>query len=173
MLATVDALKAKGFSVGGMVSREALSRGMRVGFEVLNLNNASKGWLAHVNRRTGPLVGNYHVNIEDLNSIGVEGIADAIENHEVIVIDEIGPMELHSEKFVETARKAIESSKLVIGTVHRNATNALIDETRTRKDAEIHLVTRQNRDTLHQTLISRALSFLSKTQKTKSYSCST
>jgi hypothetical protein len=47
IIKTVDALKAKGFSVGGMISREVREGNVRVGFEILNLTNSKHGWLAH------------------------------------------------------------------------------------------------------------------------------
>ena len=64
---TVDALKAKGVSVGGMISREARENNVRVGFEILDLTNDKHGWLAHING-LGPQVGKYHVNLDDLDN---------------------------------------------------------------------------------------------------------
>ena len=66
---TVDALKAKGISVGGMISREVREGNVRVGFEILDLTNGKRGWLAHV-KGLGPQVGKYHVNLDDLDNIG-------------------------------------------------------------------------------------------------------
>jgi len=52
LLRIVEALKAKGYSVGGMVSREVRSCGARVGFEIIDLaDNTKRGWLAHVNQK--------------------------------------------------------------------------------------------------------------------------
>ena len=50
LIKTVDALKAKGVSVGGMISREAREGNVRVGFEIVDLTNGKHGWLAHVNQ---------------------------------------------------------------------------------------------------------------------------
>ena len=87
----VSILKGKGFSVGGMISREARESGVRVGFEILDLVNEKRGWLARVNQLTGPQVGKYRVNLEDLENIGVQAINYTIENCDIIAIDEIGP----------------------------------------------------------------------------------
>ncbi|NWF97298.1 MAG: DUF2478 domain-containing protein [Candidatus Thorarchaeota archaeon] len=92
LLRVVEALKAKGYSVGGMISREVRSGGTRVGFEILDLASGRRGWLAHVNQPSGPQVGKYRVNLEDLNSIGAEAIANAVASSDVVAIDEIGPM---------------------------------------------------------------------------------
>ncbi len=61
---TVDALKAKGFIAGGMISREAREGNVRVGFEIVDLTHGKYGWLAHINQKRGPQIGKYHVNLK-------------------------------------------------------------------------------------------------------------
>jgi len=160
LLKVVDALKTRGYSVGGMISREVRSRGVRVGFEILDLGSGRRGWLAHVNQKIGPQVGKYRVNLDDLNGVGVEAIVRAVENFDVIAIDEIGPMELYSEKFKEAVRKAVESRRLVVGVVHWKARDKLIDAVRAREDSEVHMVSYENRDRLHEVVVERAVEFL-------------
>lgn len=157
LLKVVEALKAKGYSVGGMISREVRSCGTRVGFEILDLSTNRRGWLAHVNQKFGPQVGKYRVNMEDLDSVGVEAILNAAKECEVIAVDEIGPMELFSEKFIKAVREAVESNKPVIGVVHRKAKHRLIDNVKTREDTEIYEVTYENRNKLHQTIAEKAI----------------
>jgi nucleoside-triphosphatase len=165
LLKTIEVLKARGYSVGGMISREVRTCGARVGFEILDLSSGRRGWLAHVNQKHGPRIGKYRVNLEDLDNIGAEAIAAAVENTDVVAIDEIGPMELHSERFKEAVKKAIESRKLVIGTVHWKARDRLIQEISAREDAEIYKVTYENRGNLHEILVEKAAEFLTKTTK--------
>jgi nucleoside-triphosphatase len=160
LLRVVEALKAKGYSVGGMMSREVRSCGARVGFEILDLGGGRRGWLAHVSQKSGPQVGKYRVNLEDLNGIGVEAILAAVERFDVVAIDEVGPMELHSEKFKDGVKRALESRKLVVGVVHWNARDRLVDEVKKREDAEIVTVTHENRDKVHQIITERAVEFL-------------
>src|SRR5208337_1606648 len=118
LLRIVESLKANDYDIGGMVSREARVGRDRVGFEILNVNTGEKGWLAHVAQKQGPQVGRYRVNINDLEDIGAEAITSAVKESDVIVIDEIGPMELHSKKFKEAVHMAAKSQKLLIGVVH-------------------------------------------------------
>jgi nucleoside-triphosphatase len=162
LLKTIEALKARGHSVGGMISREVRTYETRVGFEVLDLSNGRRGWLAHVNQKQGPRVGKYRVNLEDLNNIGARAIAKAIENFDMIAVDEIGPMELHSEEFKDAVKRAVESGKLVIGTVHWKARDKFIDEVKAREDAEMFRVTYENRGNLHEIIVERAAEFLTK-----------
>jgi len=162
LMRVVEALKAEGYSVGGMVSREVRSCGARVGFEILDLGSGRRGWLAHVNQKSGPQVGKYRVNLGDLDGIGVEAIVRAFENFDVVAIDEIGPMELFSERFRDAVRRAVESGKLVVGVVHWRARNKLIDDVKAREDAEVYLVTWENRDRLHEVIVEKAVGFLEK-----------
>ena len=100
------------------------------------------------------------MNVGDLDSIGVQAINQAIENNDVVVIDEIGPMELFSQKFKEAAQKALESSKLVIAVVHWKAQDKLVASSKSRSDAEVFAVTSLNREMVHEVLVEKAVAFL-------------
>ena len=160
LLKAVEALKARDYSVGGMISREVRSCGVRVGFEILDLGSGRRGWLAHVSQRNGPQVGRYRVKMEDLDGIGAEAIVKAVESFDVLAIDEIGPMELFSEKFREAVRRAVECEKVVVGVVHWKAKDRLIEEVKNREDIEIIVVTHENRDKLHEVITEKAVKFL-------------
>jgi nucleoside-triphosphatase len=160
LMKVVNALKERGIRVGGMISREAREGGTRVGFEILDLSSGRRGWLAHVNQKSGPQVGKYRVNTEDLNAIGARAVTEAVEKCDVIAIDEIGPMELFSERFKKAVRKALESRKLVIAVIHWKVTDKLINEAKSREDSETFTVTHENRDKLPETIAQKALKFL-------------
>jgi nucleoside-triphosphatase len=162
LLKTIEVLKARGCSVGGMVSREVRTCGARVGFEILDLSSGRRGWLAHVSQKHGPRIGKYRVNLEDLDNIGAEAVAIAVENADVVAIDEIGPMELCSERFREAVVKAVESRKLVVGTVHWKTRDKLIQKISAREDAEIYKVTYENRGNLHEIIVEKTIEFLAK-----------
>jgi nucleoside-triphosphatase len=154
---TVEALKGHGVSIGGMISREARDGCDRLGFEVIDLNSGKHGWLAHVDQKTGPQVGKYRVNLSDLERIGVKAVAEATQKYDVIVIDEIGPMELFSAKFKLVVQAALESSKVVLAVVHAKAKDPLISEAKGLAGAELFTVTVDNRYGLPQMLASRVL----------------
>ncbi|MGE5533265.1 MAG: NTPase [Bacillota bacterium] len=158
LIKTVEALKANGVTVGGMVSREVRGGNMRVGFEILDLTSGRHGWLAHINQKDGPQVGKYHVNIQDLENIGVQAITQALEKCRVITIDEIGPMELYSQKFKQIVAYALESKKLVLAVVHGKARDPLVTQVKLRGDSEVFRVTFANRDVIQEQLLKKALS---------------
>ncbi|HXX87690.1 MAG TPA: NTPase [Candidatus Acidoferrum sp.] len=164
LLHIIQALKARGYHVGGMISNEARSSVMRVGFEILDLSSGQHGWLARVNEPVGPQVGRYRVNMHDLDGIGVQAILRAVESSDVIAIDEVGPMELFSERFRDAVKKAIQSGKLVVGVIHWRAKNKLMDELKANPDAEAYVVTRENGEKLEETIVETAVDFLKHAQ---------
>jgi len=146
---TVKELKNRKYEVGGMVCREVREGGVRVGFEIMDLSTGTRGWLAHVNQPTGPRIGKYHVNLTDLDVIGVGAILDALQNADILAVDEIGPMELSSTAFSNALVKAVESSKPMLGTIHYGLRNSTVDSIKTREDTEIFKVTYKNRENIH------------------------
>ena len=164
LMKTANVLKENGFKVGGMISREVREGGTRVGFEIADLTSGKHGWLAQVNQETGPRVGKYRVNLEDLETIGAQAIADAIGDCDVIAIDEVGPMELFSEKFKEAVQRALESSKLIVAVVHWKAQDKLINDAKNREDAETIVVTQENREKLPETIAEEAQLYLKRNQ---------
>jgi nucleoside-triphosphatase len=136
-----------GYSVGGCVTREIRSNGVRTGFEVLNLSDGSTGILASVNIESGPRVGKYRVNLLDLQGIGARAIEEALEKSELIVIDEVGPMELLSPEFKKELRKLLDGEKPVIAAVHKYAKDDIIKEMKEKADF-IFQVEKDNREKL-------------------------
>lgn len=160
LLNVANGLRDKGYSVGGMLSRELREEGARVGFELVDFATDQKGWLAHVNQSTGPQVSKYRVNLDDLDRIGVHAIRNALRDTEVVIVDEVGPMELLSVAFKQVIEDVVDSQKLVLGVIHRSARDSIIDSIKKRRDAEIVEVTVGNRQKLHNVLIPKAMQFL-------------
>ncbi len=146
ILKLVTVLKEKRIDVGGMITMESRKYGTRVGFEIIDLKNSRRGWLAHINQKRGPRIGKYRVNLEHLNSIGTQAILDAVENRDIIIVDEIGPMELCSEKFKKAIERTLACKKLVIATIHQKARDPIINEVKNRTNAEILTLTKENRE---------------------------
>lgn len=157
----VDALKTGGYSVGGMISREVRSDSVRTGFKITDLRSGREGWLARVAKGEGPRIGRYCVEMQDLVSIGVSAIADALNGSDVVVIDEIGPMELFSRDFREVVAKAADQAKVLLCAVHKKAQNNLLGSLKTREDAQLFEVTADNRNALSKAILDRALLILS------------
>ncbi len=149
LMKAIDLLRERGWVVGGMVSSEIRRSGRRVGFSISDLESGKSGILAHIELREGPSVGKYRVNLEDLEHIGVGAIQAALRESEIVCCDEIAPMELSSPIFRETIRRALQSGKPLLATIHEAGRDSLLQEIKKGQDLEILEVTAENRDTLH------------------------
>ena len=145
----VTELKSRDYEVGGIICSEVREGGLRVGFEIMDLSTGHRGWLAHVNQSTGPKIGKYCVNLTDLEVLGAGAIFDALQNADILAVDEIGPMELLSTAFSNALVRAVESSKPMLGTIHYGLRNSLVSNIKQREDTEILKVTYKNREDLH------------------------
>lgn len=137
--------------VGGMLSADMRRDGRRVGFELMNIMTGEKGILAHI-EQDGPRVGKYGVNLGDLDRIGVKAIGDALRA-DLIVIDEIAPMELRSEGFIMAVSRAMESDKPMLVALHQRSNHELVK--RIRSAFDVIEITDENRDEIPNMIIER------------------
>ncbi|MDG6964247.1 MAG: NTPase [Nitrososphaerota archaeon] len=138
-------LKSAGVIVGGCTTSEKREGGARVGFEVRDLTTGRRGELASVSSRFGPKVGRYRVNLADLAEIGAAGLEAAAERSELIVVDEVGPMELVSPEFRRAVEKCGATGKPMLAVVHERMEDDILGELRARAE-EVVVLTPENRD---------------------------
>jgi nucleoside-triphosphatase len=167
LLNVASELSSRGYRLGGMVTREVKQDGSRVGFEIVDYATNRKGWLAHINQAEGPRVSKYRVNLHDLDQIGVKAIHGALEQADVVIIDEIGPMELFSSAFRQVVGNAADSSKPLLGIIHYSARDSVIDLVKKRDDVELFTVTMENRQHLHNLLVLKTAQLLGTIKKEK------
>lgn len=131
---------------GGFYTEEIREKGKRVGFSIKTLDGRT-GTLAHVNHKGRHRVGKYGVNIKDLEEVASESVRLAIEEDELIVVDELGRMELYSPLFQRVVKEALDSEKPVLGTIQVRR-NRFLDSIRARDDVKVVEITSGNRDAL-------------------------
>jgi nucleoside-triphosphatase len=129
---------------GGFYTEEIREDNMRTGFAVAALSGF-KGVLAHRNFRSRYKVGKYGVGVHTLNKIGVKEIQMCLMERKMIIIDEIGKMELLSPQFQEVVEKALNADNPVLGTITL-ARHPFVQKIKARDDVEIIEVTKENRD---------------------------
>ncbi len=157
--AVISRLKAEGIAMGGMLTADISEGGVRVGFSLEDISTGEKGILAHTHlyqkgRDKKVKVGKYVVNLTDLDSIGANSIKNALAQLDpiIIIVDEIGPMELKSKKFIEAVEEAIESGKSMLVSVHHRSEHELVK--RVKKKFEMFEVTEENRNEMANLIIS-------------------
>jgi nucleoside-triphosphatase len=129
-------------NAGGFYTQEIRSVGIREGFRIVTLDG-KEGVLAHIAIESPFRVGKYGVDISVLDSLGVDAIYDAIKNNELIVIDEIGKMELFSPRFITAVQDALSSPKRVLGTITLKP-HPLADAIRQSRSIRVAELTRNN-----------------------------
>jgi nucleoside-triphosphatase len=135
-----QAIAGPAIRAGGFYTEEIRSGGVRQGFRIVTLDG-QQALLSHVDTHDRYRVGKYGVDIDNLENTGVAAIERAIVDSDLIVIDEIGKMELFSARFGEAVLRAINSGKKVLGTIMLKP-NDFADMIKQRPDVKVVEVTR-------------------------------
>ena len=132
-------------SMAGFYTREIRSGKKRCGFELLGLDGR-RGILAHVDLKCQQRVGRYGVD-----TAGFEAFLQELDllhpRVALVVIDEIGKMELFSTRFQALVRRVLDSDKSLLASVARHG-GGLIREIKQRPDVHLVEVTLHNRNHL-------------------------
>lgn len=147
-------LEAAGYRAGGIICPERRAAGERVGFEIVDVLSGEARWLAHVDRESGPRVGKYRVDVENVDRISARALPRARREADFVVIDEIAPMEVHSEVFVREATATLTGAIPVLAAVHHRSTRGFIGAVKARDDIERFDIDERSRDTLPDRLTS-------------------
>ena len=127
---------------GGFYTEEIRNEGIRLGFRLVTLDG-QQAILAHTDFSKRYRVGKYGVNIDNLDKVGVPAIQRAAEKSDLIIVDEIGKMELFSSGFRDTVLATINSGKRVLGTIMLDA-NPWADAIKRQPQVNLVTVTRDN-----------------------------
>ena len=148
-------LEKLNLKAGGFYTEEIRERSNRVGFKIISLDN-QEGILAHINIKDSQRVGRYGVNINDLENIGARSLEQALKNDDLIIIDEIGKMEVFSEEFKEKVLDCLNSKKIVLATIGMVG-DKFISNIKRRDDIILFKVTKENRGKLIEIISSSIL----------------
>jgi nucleoside-triphosphatase len=132
--------KAKG---GGFYTEEIRNGGIRQGFRIVTLDGHD-AILAHVGISSPYKVSKYRVDTNALDKVGVSVLRQAARESDLIVIDEIGKMEILSPQFRQAVVQALNSGRKVLGTIMLNP-HPFADEIKRHPEVEVLLVTKDNR----------------------------
>ena len=139
--AVISASKAK---TGGFYTQEIRQGTARLGFEIVTLDG-SRAALAHVDIRGPQRVGKYGVDVASLDRVAVPAMRRAIRECDIVVVDEIGKMELLSPAFREVLLEALNSERRLVGTVMLQP-HPFADKVKHDPRVEVLLVSKANRD---------------------------
>lgn len=150
-----ELLLEKGYRVGGVSCPEMRRNGVRVGFRIVDVGSGMSGVLSQVGVGSGPRVGKYIVNLRGLEEVGVGALDTAVKESDVVLIDEVGPMEMQSRPFQEAVLRTLASLKSIVGILHWRMEHPVVSAIKARNDVEILEVTPQNRDFLPSEIVKK------------------
>lgn len=138
---------------GGFYTEEIREDGARNGFKIVTLDGQA-GVLAHVNIHSRNRVGRYGVDISVVDSLAVGSIRRAMAANHIVIIDEIGPMELFSSAFCQTVNEALQSGAAILGTIVKRR-HPFADQIKVLPTVRIVELTIENRDRITAVLLSK------------------
>ena len=147
-----ELLRERGIDVRGFLTHEVRERGRRVGFTVRTLDGTADT-LAHVDLGGPVRVGKYGVDVDAFERVALPAL-EKPPARAVVVIDEIGKMELASEAFRDAVLRVFDAPVDVVATAHVFR-HAITDTLKGRADVDRFEVTRATRDVLPEQLADR------------------
>lgn len=137
---------------GGFYTQEVRAGRTRTGFELVTLDG--RRWLlAGIEIRGRERVGKYGVDLGALETIGVDAVRMAIHSGALVVIDEVGPMEMRSQLFREVVIEALECPNPALVTLAQRE-HPFLERVRATPGGMIISVTAHNRDGLVEEIMS-------------------
>jgi nucleoside-triphosphatase len=137
----------------GFITEELREGGKRTGFKVQDLSG-NEGVLSHVNIKSKQRVGKYCVNVKGFELVAIPAMERAMAKGKILVVDEIGRMELFSQQFRQKIIEAIESQGAIIATIHQKP-HPFTDQILKTPGIEIITITEKNRDQLPDMIIQK------------------
>lgn len=144
-------------TVLGFTTEEIREGGTRTGFALETLEDGRRAVLAHVDFPGPPRVGRYGVDLDVMERLALpplrRAVADPVQEA-LVVIDELGRMELAYSAFQDAVRQVFDSGSDVIATVQAKH-DPFTDALKHRADCDLIVVTRANREALPEELAAR------------------
>jgi nucleoside-triphosphatase len=136
---------------GGFYTQEmrekGLRQGRRIGFSLRTLDG-KRGVLAHIEYQGSHRVGRYGVDIALFETLALHALERALQTKKIIVIDEIGRMELFSRRFQDMVLRILDQAERhLLGVIHQGR-DTFVASIKRRRDLKIMAVNRTNRDEL-------------------------
>ncbi len=100
----------------GFYTEEIRENDERQGFQLVTLDGRTV-LLSHIDFNSPYRVGKYGVNIEGLEEVGVTALLRGQINCDLVVVDEIGKMEMLSLKFRSAIEEMIAANRRMLGTI--------------------------------------------------------
>ena len=155
LIRVIEMLTSEELTIGGMINEPVIAEDgrRRIGFTVRDIMTGESTVFAHIDYESKVMIGKLGVDISKFDEIGVKAIMRACDECDIIVIDEVGKMEVESPAFIDAVKLALDANKPMIITLHKKSRNPLLQDIRRRDDVRILEVTPTNRNLLPHKII--------------------
>jgi len=164
LMKVVEFLKSKGINIYGFYCPEVREMGRRIGFRIIDIAKGTQGWLAIVPEKAIELgydirymkrIGRYVVIENEAERVGKESLI--YQQKGVLVIDEIGPMELSIGGLRKAIIRALYEATNILVILHRNMRDLEVINVLNKKGVEILKLTKQNRDRIYEEVLNKVI----------------
>ena len=138
---------------GGFYTEEIRDGRARTGFKIVTLDG-DEVVFAHVDFQSAERVRKYRLDLSALEAVGVKAIREAVQAQRLVVVDEIGPMEIRSVFFREAVSDALDSELPVLATIFAGSL-PFTDAVKSRPDVRLIEIRLNNRERLVSELTDR------------------
>ena len=167
LLRIIELLEEEGVTVGGMVTEPIVEKQRRAGFQITDWMTKEHEVFAHEGLKSRVHSGRYGINVAALEGLGTRvwfrgqksvtiGVAQVKsgdwaalrDSADVIVIDEVGKMEVDCEAFTKSVMETLDAKKSIVMTLHKKSRNPLLQDIRRRDELRLLEVTPVNKNLL-------------------------
>ena len=128
--------------VGGFYTQEIYEENERQGF-LLKTFEGKEGVLAKKGMKSIHKLNKYGIDLSILENIGIKAIYKALDEKKIVVIDEIGSMEIISESFRKALMDSLGSSLKVLASI-RYQSQPFTNEIKKMSDSSMIYLSREN-----------------------------
>ena len=150
LIKIIEKIESSGYKSEGMITEPIIENDERIGFSVKDWRTGEQEVFAHKDFDFKEKVDDISVDLSVLDRLGVQAIYKAVNDPtiDIIIIDEIGKLQMLSAKFCEAVIDALDSDKPIMVTLHKKSRTPLLQDIRRRDDIRILEVTPVNRNLL-------------------------
>ena len=148
LLRIIQLLEQDGLKVGGIVTEPIVEKDHRAGLRLVDWMTKEEQVFAHETMKSRVRFGRYGIDVHALEDLGTRALEEARKDADVIVIDEVGKMEVESEPFTQSIVESLDSNKSLVMTLHKKSRNPLLQDIRRRDELRLLEVTPINKNLL-------------------------
>ena len=128
---------------GGLFS-QAVNKDVYTNFRLVSVQGPHRGLSSQNLIRRFDIPGIVGFNLEDLENFANPNVLHALATCDVVVIDQLGTLEVSSEKFKQVVAQVLDSDKVCLATM-TSGNVSFLQNIRARKDVSIHSINQNNR----------------------------